>query len=354
MSTITSIAGSDVVANSRAVINTNFSNLNTDKVEGQSSSVDSEIALFSGTGGKTIKRASSTGLLKATSGVIGTVTDSSGLAGLISDETGSGALVFGTSPTITTPTIDTPVVKAWSGWQLYSAVTPTYTSADDPTYVITFAGVDLTSIMSVGMKVKFTNNSTTFYGFISALSFSTNTVMTLYGGTDYDVANSAISAFYFSTDRAPQGFPLDPTKWSVLVTDATQQSGAISATTWTNVGSTNAQITIPIGIWDVYVKASAYADRTTAGTGDGLSGALSTASNTASDGEMMALVNYYGSGVASTSDLYGGILTFRKTLVLAAKTLYYLNWYSGNAGTVTQNVTTYGGTMVLRATIAYL
>lgn len=49
----------------------NFTNLNTDKVEGQSSSVDSEIALFSGTGGKTIKRATSTGILKATSGVIG-------------------------------------------------------------------------------------------------------------------------------------------------------------------------------------------------------------------------------------------------------------------------------------------
>src|SRR4051812_16909855 len=35
-----------------------------------SSSVDSEIALFSGTGGKTIKRATLSGLLKAASGVI--------------------------------------------------------------------------------------------------------------------------------------------------------------------------------------------------------------------------------------------------------------------------------------------
>lgn len=39
-------------------------------VTGPASSVDNEIALFSGTGGKTIKRASTTGLLKATSGVI--------------------------------------------------------------------------------------------------------------------------------------------------------------------------------------------------------------------------------------------------------------------------------------------
>jgi hypothetical protein len=41
-------------------------------VTGQSSSVDSEIALFSGTGGKTIKRATGTGYVKVTSGVIGT------------------------------------------------------------------------------------------------------------------------------------------------------------------------------------------------------------------------------------------------------------------------------------------
>lgn len=43
-------------------------------VTGQASSVDNEIALFSGTGGKTIKRATNTGLLKASSGVIATAT----------------------------------------------------------------------------------------------------------------------------------------------------------------------------------------------------------------------------------------------------------------------------------------
>jgi hypothetical protein len=42
----------------------------TGDVTGPESSVDNELALFSGTGGKTIKRASTTGLLKATSGVV--------------------------------------------------------------------------------------------------------------------------------------------------------------------------------------------------------------------------------------------------------------------------------------------
>lgn len=42
----------------------------TGDVVGQAASVDSEIALFSGTGGKTVKRATTTGLLKAAAGVL--------------------------------------------------------------------------------------------------------------------------------------------------------------------------------------------------------------------------------------------------------------------------------------------
>ena len=45
---------------------------NTGNVIGQASSVDSEIALFSGTGGKTIKRATGTGYAKVSSGVLQT------------------------------------------------------------------------------------------------------------------------------------------------------------------------------------------------------------------------------------------------------------------------------------------
>ena len=73
MSTIVTRAGKGS-ALSFAEVDGNFTNLNTDKVEGQSASVDSEIALFSGTGGKTIKRATTTGVLKATSGVIAAAT----------------------------------------------------------------------------------------------------------------------------------------------------------------------------------------------------------------------------------------------------------------------------------------
>lgn len=63
-----------------------------------------------------------TGILKVTTatGVVDSITDSAGIAANISDETGSGVLVFGTSPTLTTPTLagvisGTPsVTGAWT------------------------------------------------------------------------------------------------------------------------------------------------------------------------------------------------------------------------------------------------
>lgn len=56
-----------------AQTNTNTTDIAA-RVVGESSSADSEVALFSGTGGKTIKRATATGIAKLTSGVLGTAT----------------------------------------------------------------------------------------------------------------------------------------------------------------------------------------------------------------------------------------------------------------------------------------
>ena len=55
-------------------VDNNFTNLNTDKLEGVTSSVDSELALWSSTTGKVLKRASLTGIVKATAGVAAAAT----------------------------------------------------------------------------------------------------------------------------------------------------------------------------------------------------------------------------------------------------------------------------------------
>ena len=135
-------------------VDTNFTNLNTAKVEGPGASVDGEIALYNSTTGALLKRASITGLVKASGGVAsaatagtdyvapggalgtpssGTLTNATGLpiatgvsglgtgvatflatpsaanlASAVTDETGTGSLVFATSPTLVTPVLGTP------------------------------------------------------------------------------------------------------------------------------------------------------------------------------------------------------------------------------------------------------
>ena len=59
-----------VLTSGGAGANPSWSSAGAGDVIGAASSVDGEIALFDGTGGKTIKRASTTGLLKAASGVL--------------------------------------------------------------------------------------------------------------------------------------------------------------------------------------------------------------------------------------------------------------------------------------------
>lgn len=110
MSSVTTINATDVVANSRATINTNFSNLNSDKLEGPASSTDNAIARFDLTTGKLLQQSivtlSDTGVFLS-SGIITLQTsgDGSSLTLLTSNSTTTGVSAGNVSVTMGSGTV---------------------------------------------------------------------------------------------------------------------------------------------------------------------------------------------------------------------------------------------------------
>lgn len=88
------------------------------------------------------------------------------------------------------------------GWVDASSYSPTYASAT----TFTIAGQDVTAVFSKGTRIKLTQTTVKYFAVVSS-SFSTNTTVTVTGGTDYTLANAAITSPYYSYADNPQGFP---------------------------------------------------------------------------------------------------------------------------------------------------
>jgi hypothetical protein len=72
---------------------------------------------------------------------------------------------------------------------------------------LVFAGIDLTGVLAIGDKIKYTDTTVKF-GYITAISFSTDTTITITGGSDYTlVADPTSGTFYYSKSSSPVGFP---------------------------------------------------------------------------------------------------------------------------------------------------
>lgn len=224
-----------------------------------------------------------------------------------------------------------------------------YSSADSPTFVISVPA-DATQRFSVGMRVKLTQ-TTVKYFIVTAVS---STTLTVYGGTDYTLANAAISAIFVSSWKAPLGFPLDPTKWTVTVTDSSDRSQATpTANTWYNLGSVT--ISLPIGAWSVDYKVIALFYKANAAVIDGWV-TLSTGTNTESDSTfttIFILESVATSGGANQTRYV--TLMKQGYVVVSSKTSYYLNMATSIASM--SAIGYWGGSLrptIIRAVCAYL
>ena len=201
------------------------------------------------------------------------------------------------------------------------------------------------------MKIKLTQGTVKYFIITAVSTYSGgNTTITVYGGTDYDLANAAITSPYYSMMKSPQGFPMSPTKWSVETTDTTSRGQSNpSGNTYYSPGGLS--IVVPIGVWELKYQITAQMQSTSATTV--LSGmvALSTSTTSPSDAGLRCGIATRGASAAMQLIAQVGK---EKVLTLASKTTYYPIFASET--TLTGNVTFRNdkGTMYLTATCAYL
>ncbi|MFX1499345.1 MAG: hypothetical protein ACFFDH_00110 [Promethearchaeota archaeon] len=199
----------------------------------------------------------------------------------------------------------------------------TFDSASAPTFTMT-ADLNLTTFVDIGMKIKLTQDSTTKYFIITAIDYSSGqTTITMYGG-NFTLTSSPISNVFYSTSRAPLGFPLDPNVWTEKFKDTilrSQSSPAVN--TWYNLGGIS--ISLPVGIWEVEYSAAVRSRHTTGGLSRDTSAEISLSAdpNAESDEELTARSALITNPVATQPELHAQLSKNKPmSIEIAAKTYY--------------------------------
>lgn len=224
-------------------------------------------------------------------------------------------------------------VQPPAGW-VADTNTWTYHSADDPSYVAS-VNANVSGTYSLGMKIRLTNDGSDKDFFLTKVTVTGSvTFMNLYGGTNYDLANAAITNPLYSRDKAPYGFDLNPDSWTLKNTSTVIQGKATPTNgTWygyDGLSATGTAIDVPIGVWDASYEGN-YEGQTTSGTSASVYCTLSTSSSSETDSEWTSYVQNLSNGLGNFSD-YRAIAPLKKNnvLTLTAKTTYYLNIKTGN------------------------
>lgn len=217
--------------------------------------------------------------------------------------------------------IEEAVESARTGWHKVVDTSWTYSSWSSTTKIgVITVPSGATTRYSKGQKVWFTQSTGgSKYGFIMDIA---STSLTVYFGTDYTLNNEAISNPYFSRDDAPQGFPLEPSKWTQSATLSTD----INTTSATYV-TTGLALQLGIGAWNLKAKIPTYAIVSAAVARQGF---FTLSSNASSETDPETTVGLYasGSGINTSSTLQAE----KDDVVIASATTFTL-MYKVSSGT---------------------
>ncbi|MEO6564924.1 MAG: hypothetical protein ABIO63_02725, partial [Casimicrobiaceae bacterium] len=215
------------------------------------------------------------------------------------------------------------------GWIL-GVNTWSYSSVDGVTGVIS-VNADVTGLIGLGYRIGIVQTTQKYAMVTKVGAFSGGaTLLTCYFGTDYTLANAAITVPKYSPIKAPFGFPMDPDKWTITLSDTTNATQASpTASTWYNLGSLS--LAIHIGVWRVFYELAAEVIITLAAAANvGYRTTLSTANNSESDSGMTSVKTSAMPIITGGNDRTA--FHREKVLALTSKTTYYLNGFAGGGG----------------------
>lgn len=251
------------------------------------------------------------------------------------------------------------------GWT-EEAETRTWTfvsaNAGNNTFVVT-VNEDITSFMRPSLRVRAKQGGDYLYFIVHAVELdTTNTLVTLFGGTDYTIAAGDLTDVAWSAERFPLGFPVEEDVWALEYSD-----NVFSTTTGmadgvlVNIGG--ASLTVPVGLWRLSYQTRAVLLNPTASTQvSAITALLSTnqATTTTNDGNISRSRDHsYIAFPSSTSNGLGSVLSAENIVLLVdAETAYYLKYtidVQPDTSTVTVYVNTSSGRYytIIRAVSGY-
>lgn len=169
------------------------------------------------------------------------------------------------------------------------------------------------------------------------------TPVTVFTGTDCNIPNMALTSPLYSTQAAPYGFPAARDKWVVEYISAVSNS-QVSATpnAWYNLGS--AQLTVPIGPWELKKQVSAIV-----GSGNNVYTTLSTTNNSETDYRFSESTEV----AAGVNTITGPHLRSAFISNTASTTYYLLTKTAASGATIYNHGQPGHGWTTLRAELAY-
>ena len=166
------------------------------------------------------------------------------------------------------------------------------------------------------------------YALVTKSSYSNpTTTVTIYSGTDHTLANATISNAYYSTQKAPYGFPLNPKKWEVQIETGSVGQGSPTAFQSYNLGGS---IPVPIGLWKIYYSCEGYVQRSSNGDINFRTSMSTTNNGTTEYQDLSGEIRSASSGTGTV--VIGGMITKEAFRKINAKTTYYLNASTDGSG----------------------